>query len=163
VLVLSYPKGRHLFELVLGSVSWLLWLLWFGFLTGGVPNGVRDLIGKLQALAAENAFLWIFIVAPLISLPLIWRSVAVILRGESLSLEATTRTLARNGDLIAHFDQIEALQIRTIFGDNSRDYVLSVLLKDGGKIPVGKGADLGEMTDIADAMADIAGTKVVAK
>ena len=160
MLILSHSKARHLVELLF--LAGFLFS-WYGFLIGEIPSDVRELIGKLQAAASKDAFSWIFMVAPVFSLPVLWRSIGVILRGESLSLDATTRTFTKNGSLVARFDQIEAVQIRTIYAQRSRRYVLSMMLRDGGKIPIAQGWDLVQVTEIADAMSDMTGAKVIAK
>jgi hypothetical protein len=98
----------------------------------------------------------IFLCAPLVTLPDVYRSIRTVLSGESFVLSRNTGTIQRNGELLARFSAVSRVQIRKI-NDETRACRVSLVLRNGDKImidttrreqAISLGEDLAEVLDV---------------
>lgn len=129
--------------------------LWYSFLLYA---------GSLRDQLSENWMLWIFVLAPLLSLPTLFQLLRTCLMGRVYEFDTMTRTVRRNGNDMARFDNIQRVQLRTIHDSDSADeYRLSLVLNDGSKIPLAHTQNEERVAQAADDIADLLKVDVVRK
>lgn len=159
LLIVSKSRRHALFSLLFGlGVLFAVYVWIFGW----VPPDPDHLVRVARELTANDPFMWLLVLFALLFVPSLIRSVKVLARGDSFTFDGTSRTVSRNGESVARFDELQAVQIRA-FGGETIDYRVSLLLQQGGKIAIGEGSDRDEIGAVADAIADVTGTKVLKK
>ena len=66
----------------------------------------------------------------------LWKSLIIALRGENIVFDSAHQTVSKAYQKLANFSEIHAVDIKKVSGEDT-DYYLSLLLKDGGSIPIG--------------------------
>ena len=158
-LVATRSRARSLFELLGTLTFFAVWYLW---LFGMTRPSAGDFIERIRELTAEQPFMWVFVLAPLLAVPRLLRLAMFVAQGESFSFNALTRTVSRNGEVVARFDEVEGLQIRTIGGELA-EYRLSMVLRGGDRVTLDQDSDIDGICGIADAIADVTGTSISRK
>lgn len=125
--------------------------LWYGMLFGWA--GDRDL--------SNNWMIWIFLAAPLLTVPTIVRLVRTCLMGRVSEFDGMARTVRRNGKDV---DNIQKVQLRTIRdSESAAEYRLSLVLDDGSKVALAHTTDEEKVAQAADDIADLLDVEVVKK
>ena len=156
VAVLSKSRTAKIFEAVLGFSFVLLWYL---TLFGPAVPDPGNIAAKVRELTAQQPFMWLLVLLPVFLLPRLFRSVFIAVRGDSFSFDTLNRSVGHNGTPVASFAELKAVQVRRI----GEDHRLSLILQGDGKVALGQDADYEHICAIADALADLTGTKVVKK
>jgi hypothetical protein len=118
--------------------------------------------GLLRSGAIDNPIIWLFLLFPIAFLPILYKSLKIVVMGEQLSFDGVMRTILKNQKLLARFDEVEHLQIRTISGEGE-EHRLTAVLGSGKKIGIHTSGDSDEIIALADDVADIVKVKVIRK
>ena len=156
VAVLSKSRTAKIFEVLVGFA---VLLIWYATLFGWAVLDPDNIAAKVRELTAQQPFMWLFVLLPVFFLPRLFRSAFIAVRGDSFSFDTLSRSVGHNGTPVASFAELKAVQIRTI----GEGYRLSLILQGDGKVALGDDADYEHVCTIADALADLTGTKVVKK
>lgn len=159
-LVATRSRARGLFEVLFGLA---FFVIWYSVLLGMTRPSAGDFIERIRELTAQQPVMWFFVLMPLLGVPRLLRSAMVVARGESFSFNAATRTVSRNREVVARFDEVEGLQVRNIGGNGATEYRLSMVLRGGDRITLDQGADFDGICGVADAIADMTGTSISRK
>jgi len=127
---------------------------------GKIPTGVHLFDHVLDRLSAQP-MLWLFVLAPVLSVPYIFKCLRIAVVGEELTFNGVTRTVLKNHKRLAGFNEISYLQIRTIQG-KSAEHRLTAVLQMGDKIEI-RTSNSSDIIALADDVADILGVRVVRK
>ena len=148
LLIIKKSKSAStLFLLFIG----LFWLTWYGVLIGG-------------GAPVTDFKLWLFYLAPLMSLPQILHSIKIITSGEFFAFDSDRKIIEKDGKRLAHFDDVERLQIRTFEdSEGSDEHRLSIVCNDNKKIRIEQTSDFQLICDAADDIADVLNVKVIRK
>ena len=160
ILVITESRLSHIGSMVLLIVFNALWYYILMRLEK-VPEGVRPFDHLLDRLSAEP-FLWLFVLAPALSVPKIFNSLWIAVVGEEITFNGMTRTVLKNQKRLAGFDDIAYLQIRTIKGEDT-EHILTVRLLRGDEIEIHTSSNASEIIALADDIADILDVRVVRK
>ena len=113
---------------------------------------------------APTHFMLLFWLAPLFALPDVLRELRVLAPGETFTLNRDTGIIERNGVRLAHFSDVERVQIRTIHDSEGNDeYRLSVVLRTEDKIRIDQSRDAQDIAAAAEDIADMLGVEVSRK
>jgi hypothetical protein len=155
---------RRLFHIGLLAIFLVFFAFWYYNLLdlGKIPDGVRPFDHVLDRLSAEP-FLWLFVLAPVFFVPAIFNALRIAVVGEEITFNGMTRTVLKNQQLLAGFDEIAYLQIRTIRGAEDEEHILTAMLKTGGKVEIYTCMIAPDIMALADDAADILGVRVVRK
>lgn len=159
-LVATRSRARALFEVLFGLT---FFLIWYSVLLGMTWPSAGEFIERIRELTAQRPVMWLLVLVPLLAVPRLLRSAMVLARGESFSFNAASRTVSRNGEVVARFDEVEGLQVRNIGGNGAAEYRLSMLLRGGDRITLDQGTDFDGICGIADAIADVTRTSISRK
>lgn len=109
-------------------------------------------------------FTLLFWLVPLFALPDVLRQLRVLTSGETFTLNRDTSLIERNGVRLAHFSDVERVQIRTIYdSEGSNEYRLSIVLKTEDKIRIDQSTNAQEIGAAAEDIADMLGVDVTRK
>lgn len=118
----------------------------------------------LRGALSENLMIWIFLAAPLLSVPTIVQLVRTCVKGRVYEFDGMGRTVTRNGKDVTRFYKIKKVQLRTIYDPESADeYRLSLVLDDGSKVALAHTTDEEKVAQAADDIADLLNVEVVKK
>ena len=115
----------------------------------------------LDRLSA-NPTLWLFVLAPLSSLPILYKTIKVVAVGMQFTFDGIMNEILKNQKPMAKFNEVEHLQIRTISGKTD-EHRLTAVLKSGKKIEIHTYSGLDDIIALADDVADIVKVKVIRK
>lgn len=87
-----------------------------------------------------------------------WHDLDVWSRGRTFAFDPKRHAVFENGERLASFDEIEALQVRRIALSLTEleacEHRLSLLFKDGRKLCIAQSSDEGALADAADDIAE---------
>ena len=153
--ILQLTKSRVRAGLQVGFYA-LFFAAWYSFLFAFPADDVTG--------GAPTYFMLLFWLAPLFGLPEIVRQVRVFASGESFTLTRDTGLIERNDTRIAHFSDVERVQIRTIHdSEGSDEHRLSIVLKSEEKLRIDQSTDSQEIAAAAEDLADMLGVEVTRK
>ncbi len=102
-----------------------------------------------------------FLLAPVVALPKLYKILKIVAVGEQFSFDGMKRAICKNNKLLARFDEVSALQVRTISDGETEEYRLTADLWVGkrsfGKIEIHTSGDLDGIIALADDVAWDAG------
>jgi hypothetical protein len=154
-LLIIKSRLLHFLELafLLGFIAWWYW------------NLLQDTETNPSSLAerlAGQPDLWLSIFAPFLMLPQVLRAAKAI-AGEIFIFDRRTNRLLRNQTFLCPMNLIDFAQIRTFHNENSAEYRVAIVCKDGSKHRIAEGSGKEALFDLAEEIADYAGVKVVHK
>ena len=119
------------------------------------PNSVEAFLASLRQLPDRGLWLFLFSLAPLMAIPTVYDLANTAIRGRVYTLDGRSREIALNGATVARFDQVEAVQVRTVYrAKASNYYLLSLLLQGDRKVRLGQAGDREHVIAAADDVAD---------
>jgi hypothetical protein len=160
VLVVTKRRQSHIGFLALCFVFYAFWYYILLDL-GKIPDGVHPFDHVLDRLSAQP-FLWLFVLAPVLSVLQIFNSLRIAVVGEEFTFNGLTRTVLKNQKQLARFNEIAYLQIRTIRGE-STEHRLTAVLQTSDKFEIHTSSKASDILELADDVADILGVRVVRK
>jgi len=90
--------------------------------------------------------------------------VRVLASGETFTLTRDTGLIERNDVRIAHFSDVERVQIRTIHdSEGSDEHRLSIVLKSEEKLRIDQSTNAQDIAAVAEDLADMLGVEVTRK
>lgn len=126
---------------------------------GEIPNGVHP-FDHVRARLSEQPFLWLFVLAPILAIPQMFKALKIVVVGEEFTFNGMTRTVLKNQKRLAGFNEIAHLQVRTIQG-KSTEHRLTAVLHTGDKIEIHNSSNASDIIALADDIADMLGVSVV--
>ena len=162
-LVLKKTRAGGLLNL---STTLIFYVVWYGFLIapfwpGGNLFNFEAWLTRLQAITRQLPFLWLFLLAPLLGLPQLFKAAKISLLGEVFIFDGFTRAILKDGKQTALFADIRGVEIRTFSHEGSNDYRVSVLLHSGSALYVTASSDYERMANTAADIARVLHTAVV--
>ncbi|UCE03227.1 MAG: hypothetical protein JSW67_03285 [Candidatus Latescibacterota bacterium] len=146
------PASRKVAALVLAffAVSEAFWcsIVSFDIVSINLPIPTNEQVNKLIVCLLPI----VISVLPMVSL-----LKHVLTGGETFTLNRESSLIARNGERLAHFSDVDKVQIRTI---EDSSYRMSVVLKNGHQIPIVVSADEFQIWLDAEDIAGFIGVKV---
>lgn len=103
----------------------------------------------------------IFLVFPVLFIPQGLRLLQA-LRGLTYSFDPSTRTIKKNTEKIASFEEVERVQIRNIHGESPK-YRLALVLRGDKKIRLAQTTNEEQVRQATDEIADLVGVTVHSK
>ena len=156
--VLDLTRGR--LRSVVGIV---LWAAFCAYWYSSVLNVEERPAGtSLLEYLTENPSLLAVFVVPLLGVPWVLNAIRVSVLGETLRFDGAMRTVTRNRRVLATFDDVKHLQLRST-GGHDKVHWLTMILRDGKKLEIEHGSDLAEVVALADGIADVVRVEVVRK
>ena len=124
------------------SFIFIFFGFWYYNILGlvSIPENSQLFNYILDRLSA-NTSLWLFVLAPLLSLPNIYKTIKVVAVGNQLTFDGIMNVISKNQKPLAKFDEVEHLQIRTISGKRD-EHRLAAVLRSGKKIEIHTNSDL---------------------
>lgn len=141
-------------------------IVWYGFLIGPLwtKGGLFSLEAwqaALQSLTRQAPFLWLFILAPLFSLPQMLAALKISLWGEAFVFDGLAQVILKDNQPAAQFADVRAVEIRAFADEGGNDYRVSVLLHSGQALHVTTSNNDEQMASLAADIARILNTGVV--
>ncbi|MEN8194839.1 MAG: hypothetical protein ABFS12_18605 [Bacteroidota bacterium] len=135
--------------------------IWYYIALGikSMPDGA-NLFDFVWNKLSDYPIMWAILLAPLLALSRIVKSLKVFFQGEGFVFDGNMRIINKNNDKVALFSEVDGLQIRTIGGE-SEEHRLSIKLHSGNKIEIHSSSSLKEIDKISDDIADILEVGVV--
>ena len=155
-LLITKSRVTHLLSLVFMVA---FFAMWYRFLLFG-NAGPEPL--PLAKRLADQPFLWLFILTPLLLLPQLWSFTRIVAAGEVFAFDRSTDRLLRNQAILCPMSMIDFVQVRVFSGEHT-EYRVSIVCRDGAKHRIAQGGSRDELFDLAEEIADYAGVKVVQK
>jgi hypothetical protein len=121
-----------------------------------IPEGAQPFDYIIACLFAEPT-LWLAVLAPVVALPTMYKSLRIVTVGEQLFFDGTKRAIFKNNKLLVKFGEVAHLQSETISGE-ADEYRLIAVLRGKGlfrKIKIHTSGGLDEIIILADELADI--------
>ncbi|WP_157378571.1 hypothetical protein [Aliagarivorans taiwanensis] len=88
------------------------------------------------------------------------RLLLLLIHGEGVRFNRFNQSIEHNGKVAAKFSDIESVKIRTFSGDDSKEYRLSMALREGGNLLIEEGCERERIRALAEAVADTLGVKI---
>lgn len=109
--------------------------------------GIKDQPGTGWTLVVILIAMFLFVVQG--------SHLAIVCWGLAYSFDPDTRTIRKNKESIAGFDEVEGIQVRTIESDGASEYRLSIILRDDRKVCLAQTRNEECVMRIADEVADL--------
>lgn len=130
-------------------------IFWYGVLLGHANSrSPGDPFDGFKQLVRDHWWMITLPFAPLLGLPAIIRELRVWIAGQVFLFNSITRTIERNGQLVARFQDVARVQVDSVrVGEAGVEYTLSLVLDDGALSVV----QLSDIDDVHTAAAEIGG------
>ncbi len=102
---------------------------------------------------AEHLIIAPFLIFPALFVPMSLRLLQAV-RGLTYSFDASTRSIKRNSERIASFEEAESLQVRTIHSKRN-EYRLTLVLRGDKKLRLAQMVDEQAVMRVANQIADV--------
>jgi len=130
-----------------------------------MPEG-NDLIGYIKN-DPTVLLLLIMLVVPLGALPRMIKYFSIYRYGEEFTFDGNTRTIQRNNEKIAIFNEVDRLQIKAIKSETRQGetsiYGLSVVLQGGTKVEIHTDDNREAIDSLADDLTNLLEVDIIRK